>query len=40
MALSMLAWVLLFITMGILAAKALTMPFAMVPVPITQIFMI
>ncbi len=38
MALSKLAWVLLFMTTGILAAKALTMPFAMVPVPITQIF--
>ena len=39
-ALSKLAWVLLFITTGILAANALTMPLAIVPVPITQIFII
>jgi len=30
----------LFMTTGILAAKAFTIPFAIVPVPITQIFMI
>jgi hypothetical protein len=37
-ALSRLAWVRLFMTTGILAANAFTIPFAMVPVPITQIF--
>jgi hypothetical protein len=38
-ALSRLAWVRLFMTTGIWAAKAFTIPLAMVPVPITQIFM-
>jgi hypothetical protein len=40
MALSLLAWVLLFMTTGIFAAKAFTIPLAIVPVPITQIFML
>jgi len=38
-ALSRLACVRLFMTTGILAANAFTIPLAMVPVPITQIFM-
>jgi hypothetical protein len=39
MALSRLACVRLFMTTGILAANAFTIPLAMVPVPITQTFM-